>query len=65
MVYEGGGVEKQLLNVLEEHKRPMTAAEIAHRLNLSLEKVVESVSTLKACGELRETRIEDLMREEK
>lgn len=58
-----GGI--QLLNILEEHEKPITAIEIAHKLDLPLGRIMEDLNMLKTNGIVREARIEQLIEEGK
>ena len=58
-------VETKILDLIHGNQRLITAAEVAHRLEIPLEKLAEYLDGLKNAGAIREARIEDIIAEGK
>lgn len=53
----------QILEILEEHKKPMSAAEVAYRLDIPLKELRSDLDTLKAKRIVEEVGIERIIEE--
>jgi predicted ArsR family transcriptional regulator len=56
-------VMEQLMELLTIYERPVTAAELAQRLEVPVEQVAGRLKTLKNEGIVQEARLEKLMEE--
>jgi hypothetical protein len=63
MAKEQKTVIKQFLQTISLCDKPITAARLAHELEMPLKEVAENLEMLKNYGAIREVRIENLMEE--